>query len=121
CTRENHPNLIYALAHYLQRVEKRGTGDDGRSMLVVVEHRDAQRLPKLLLYVEAVGSTNVLQVDPANGRLQKLAEPDYVVRVLGANLEVEDVEVGELLEQVAVALHHRLACKRTYVAESEYG
>ena len=41
--------------------------------------------------------------------------------ILGADLEVEDVEVGELLEEIAFALHHRLAGERADVAEAEHG
>ena len=39
---------------------------------------------------------------------------------LGPDLEVEHVDVGELLEEVRLALHHRLAGERADVAEAEH-
>ena len=42
-------------------------------------------------------------------------------RILGADLEVEDVDVGELLEEIALAFHDRLAGERADVAEAEHG
>ena len=41
--------------------------------------------------------------------------------ILGSDLEIEDVEVGELLEEVPLAFHHRLAGERADVAEAEHG
>ena len=41
--------------------------------------------------------------------------------ILGADLEVEDVEVGELLEEIPLAFHDRLAGERADVAEPEDG
>ena len=37
------------------------------------------------------------------------------------DLEIEDVEVGELLEEIRLAFHHRLAGERADVAEPEHG
>src|SRR5262249_29243945 len=52
---------------------------------------------------------NVLEVDAADGGLEELAKLDDVVGAFRTNLEVEDIDVGELLEEVCLALHHRLA------------
>ena len=118
---EDDLHLVDLLADDLERVEERGAGDDRRAVLVVVEDGDLERLPQRLLDVEAVGRLDVLEVDPADGGLEELAELDDVVGRLGADLEVEDVDVGELLEEVALALHDRLAGERADVAESEDG
>ncbi len=40
---------------------------------------------------------------------------------LAVDLDVEDVDVGEALEEHALALHHRLAGERADVAEAEHG
>ena len=40
--------------------------------------------------------------------------------VVGVHLEVEDVDVGELLEEDALALHHRLSGVRPDVAQAEH-
>src|SRR5690606_11473116 len=53
---EHHANFVDGLADYFRRVQQRRPGDDRGAVLIVVEHRYAERLPQLLLYVEAVGS-----------------------------------------------------------------
>ena len=105
----------------LIRVQERGAGDDRGAMLVVVKNGNAKCLAERLLDVEALGRLDVLEIDAANGGLEELAEPDDVVGVLGADLEVEDVDVGKLLEEVRLAFHDRLAGQRTDVAEAEHG
>src|SRR3712207_7798812 len=55
-----------------------GPGDHGGAVLVVVEDRDVEAALQLLLDVEGLGGGDVLQVDPADGGLQKLAEADHV-------------------------------------------
>ena len=40
---------------------------------------------------------------------------------VSSDLDVEHVDAGELLEQAALALHHRLAGQRADVAEAEHG
>ena len=101
---KDHADLLDFLADDLERVEKRGAGDDRGSVLVVVEDGNLHRLPQRLLDVEAVGCANVLEVDAADRRLEQLAELDHVIRILGPDLEIEDIEVGELLEEIRLCL-----------------
>ena len=54
-----------------------------------------------LLDLEALRRADVLQVDAAHGRLQELAEAHDLIRILGVDLDVEDVDPGELLEEDA--------------------
>src|SRR5262249_3878250 len=61
------------------------------------------------------------EVDPAEGRLQRRHRVDEAGAVAGRDLEVVDVDVGELLEQAGLALHHRLAGERPDVAEPQDG
>ena len=58
-------------------------------------------LPQRLLDVETVRGADVLEIDSADRWLEQLAEPDHIFRRLGADLEIEDIEIGELLEEVA--------------------
>jgi hypothetical protein len=88
-------------------------------VLIVVEDGDLHRLPQSFLDVEAVGRANVLEIDAADCRFEELAEADYVVGILGAHLEIEDVEISELLEEISFAFHHRLAGERADVSKSE--
>src|SRR5256886_15906353 len=89
-------------------------------MLVVMKYRYAERLTEFLFDIEAVGRTDVFEVDATNGRLEELAEPDHILWILRAHLQVEHVDVGEGLEQNPFAFHDRLAGQRADVAEAEY-
>ena len=95
-------------------------GDDRRSVLVVVEDGNLHRLPQRLLDVEAIRRANVLEVDAADRRLEQLTEANHVVGILRPDLEIEHVEIGELLEEISLAFHHRLAGERPDVAEPEH-
>ena len=106
-------DLLQVLAHDLQAIEQRRTHDDRRAVLVVVEHRDVHALAQLALDVEAVRRLDVLQVDAAEGRLQRRDDVDQLVQiVLFVDLDVEHVDAGELLEQDGLAFHHRLGRQR---------
>src|SRR3990172_9456372 len=63
----------------------------------------------------------VLQVDAAEGGFEELAGADHLFRVFGLELDVEDVDVGEALEEHTLAFHHRLAGPGADIAEAEHG
>ena len=46
---------------------------------------------------------------------------DELVDVLGVDLEVDRIDVGEALEQHRLAFHHRLGGERAEIAEAEDG
>ena len=100
--------------------DQRRAGDDGRAVLVVVEDGDLHRLLQRLFDVEALRRLDVFQVDAAEGGLQQLAGLDDLVGILGVQLDVEHVDVGESLEQDTLAFHDRLAGQRADVAQSEH-
>ena len=52
-------------------VDQAGRGDDRGAVLVVVEDRDVHPLAQRLLDDEAVGRGDVLEVDPAEARLEQ--------------------------------------------------
>ena len=79
------------------------------------------RSRSLRLDVEALGRLDVLEVDAAEGGLERGDDLDELVRVGLVDLDVEHVDVGELLEQAALALHHRLAGQGADVAKTEHG
>ena len=108
------------LADVLQAVEDGRRGDDRGAVLVVVEDRDLHALAQLLLDVEALGRLDVLEVDAAEGRLHARDRLDQRVGVVLGQLDVEHVDAGELLEQAALAFHHRLAGQRPDVAQAEH-
>jgi hypothetical protein len=117
---DHHLELVQLLALDLDRVEQPGPGDDRRAVLVVVEHRDVHPLLERLLDVKALRRLDVLEVDPPERRLERRHGLDEVVRALRLDLDVEHVDVGELLEEHPLALHHRLARQRPDVPEPEH-
>ena len=54
-------------------------------------------------------------------RLEACDDVDELLRVALVDLDVEDVDAGELLEEDALPLHHRLGGERADVAEAEHG
>ena len=117
-----HTSLTVAdfLADDLEAVEDRGADDDRGAVLVVVEDRDLHAAAQLALDVEALRRLDVLEVDAAEGRLERGDHLDQLVRIGLVDLDVEDVDAGELLEQDALAFHHRLGSERTDGAEPEH-
>ena len=114
-------DLRDVLADHRQCVEHRGADDDRRAVLVVVEDRDLDPLAHALLDVEALGRLDVLEVHAAEGRLQRGDDVDQLVGIGLVDLDVEHVDAGELLEQDALAFHHRLGGQRADVAQAQYG
>jgi hypothetical protein len=108
------------LAHQFQPVEQGGRTDDGGAVLVVVEDRDVHALAQLLLDVEALGRLDVFQVDAAQRGLQRRDDVDQLVGVTLGQFDVEHIDAGELLEQAALAFHHRLAGQRADVAQPQH-
>ena len=90
-------------------------------MLVVVEDRDLHALAQRFLDLEAFGRLDVLEVDAAEGRLERRDDLDQLLGVALLDLDVDRVDAGELLEEDGLALHHRLARQRADGAEAEHG
>ena len=109
------------LAHQFQRIEHGGAADDGGAVLVVVEDGDGEPLLELLLHIEALGRLDVFEVDAAERRFQRGNVLDELVGVFLVELDVEHIDAGELLEQAAFALHHRLGGQRADVAKAQHG
>ena len=114
-------DLLDALADDAERVEQRREHDDRGAVLVVVEDRDVELGPQPLLDLEAARSGDVLEVDAAKARRDRLHDRDDLVRVLRVEAERPGVDAAELLEQERLALHHRHRGLRADVAEAEHG
>ncbi len=78
-------------------------------------------LAQPLLDLEAFGRLDILEVDGAEGRLQRGDDVHEVGRIALVDLDVEDVDAGEGLEQDRLALHHRLGGKRTDRSQPQDG
>ncbi len=90
-------------------------------MLIVVHDRDLHALAQGLLDDEAFRRLDVLEIDAAEAGLQQRHRVDEALRVLGVELEVDGVDVGEALEQHRLAFHHRLGGERAEIAQAENG
>ena len=89
-------------------------------MLVVVHHGNVERTLQPLLYVEALGSLDVLQVDASEGGCYALYGLAELLGVLLVDLYVEDVDAAIYLEQQTLTLHHGLAAHGAYVAQAQH-
>ncbi|GGI75723.1 hypothetical protein GCM10007973_10820 [Polymorphobacter multimanifer] len=103
----------------MQRVDDAGGGDDGGAMLVIVEDRDVHPLLERGLDDEALGRLDILEVDAAEARLHDLDGGDELVDILGRELQIDRIDIGEALEKHRLALHHRLRRQCAEVAEAE--
>ena len=121
CARDGHLHLADGLAHQFQAVDQCRARNDGGAVLVVVEDGDLHLLAQLALDVEALGGLDVFQVDAAQGGFQCADDLDQLVGVTLGQLDVEHVDAGKLLEQAALAFHHRLAGQRADVAQAQHG
>ena len=102
----------------LARVDKRGAGHDGGSVLVVVEDGDVADLLEATLDLKAARRGDVLEVDAAKAAGQELHRADDLVHVVRADAQREGVHVGKGLEQGALALHDGHAGFRANVSKA---
>ena len=118
--RDRDLHVLDAFAHQFQPVEQGRAGDDGGAVLVVMEQRNVHALAQLLLDVEALGCLDVFEVDAAQRGFQRSDDFDQLVGVALGQFNVEDVDAGKLLEQTALAFHHRFGCQRADVAQAQH-
>ena len=114
-------HVFHLAAGDVGRVDEARAGDDGGAVLVVMEDGDVHDLLELLFDIEALGGLDVFQVDAAEGGLQGLDHVDELVGIGGGQLQVEDVHVGEHLEEHALAFHDGLARQGADVAQAQHG
>ncbi|CAH0327595.1 hypothetical protein SRABI128_06262 [Microbacterium sp. Bi128] len=119
--RNDNPDLGEFFVHDAQGVGQGCQRDDCGSVLVVVEDRDVELLAEPGFDLEAARSGDVLKVDPAVDRGERLDDPDDFLRVLGVQADRPGVDVGELLEERGLAFHDRQCGGRADVAEAQDG
>ncbi len=114
-------DVFELLAVQQQRIGDGGADDDGGAVLIVVKYRDLHARLELRLDLETLRALDVLEIDAAEGRLQRRHGLDHALDGVGGDLDVEHVDAGELLEQNRLALHDRLRCQRSDIAKAEHG
>ena len=110
CTGTVRDNLdiLHLAAGDVKRVDQTGGSDDGGAVLVVMEDRNLEPFAQLLLDDETFRRLDIFKIDAAKGRCQHGHRLDELIGVLGVNLEVDTINVGEFLEQDRLAFHYRL-------------
>ena len=68
---EHELHILDALAGNLERIDECRAGDDRRAVLIVVEDRDVHLGLEPALDLETLGRLDVLEIDAAEGRLQR--------------------------------------------------
>ena len=112
--------ILELLADNAQPVEHGGGDDDRGAVLVVMEHRNLHALAQPALDLETFRGLDVLQINAAEGRLQAGDDIDQLVHVELVDLDIEHIDAGELLEQHALAFHHRLGGQRPDGAQPQH-
>ena len=120
-TRGHQLDFFRVFANDFQAVQNRRAHHDGGAMLVVVKDRNLHAFAQLALDIKTIGRFDVFQVDAAKSRLQRGNDLDQFVRVFFIDFDVKHIDAGELFEQNAFALHHRLAGQRANVAQAQHG
>ncbi len=86
-----------------------------------MKDRNLHRLSQHFLYVETFGRLDVLQIDPAESRLEQLAQLDDLLGIVRLHFQIKDVDIGKALEQDRLPFHHWLAGQGSDVTQSQYG
>ena len=90
-------------------------------MLVIVHHRNIQCPLQALLYIEALRSLDVLQIDTAECRCYLFHGLTELLRVFLGNFNVKHVDAAVNFEEQSLAFHYGLAAQRANVTEAEHG
>ena len=104
----------------MQRVLGGGADDDGGAVLVIMENGDVHALAADLLDYETVGRLDVFEVDRAKAWLHRADDLGQFLGVGLIKLDVETVDIGELLEEHGLALHHRFRGQRADIAQPQH-
>ena len=109
-------HLAPGQVHGIDQARRR---DDRGAVLVIVHDGDFHPLFQCLLDNEAFGRLDVLEVDAAKARFKQGDGFDEFVGIFGSDFEIDRIDVGKAFEEDRLALHHRLRCERTEIAEAK--
>ena len=119
CTVDNDFYIFNLLSGYFKRIEQTGTGDDCRTMLVVVHHRDIQFRFQSLFNLETFGRFDIFQVDTAESRGDCFYGFDELIGIFLVHFDIEYIDSCEDFKQEAFAFHNRFAGKRSDITQSQ--
>jgi hypothetical protein len=108
CAGGHQSRLANLLADQPEAIKDSGADHDSGAMLVIMKDRDLQAFLEGLFDDEAFRGLDVLQIDAAEGGFETSDGLDELLGVAFIDLDVENVDVGKLLEEDGLAFHHRL-------------
>src|SRR5690606_36563780 len=95
--RHHHFDLVDFLADHFQAIDEGRGHADGGAVLVVVEDRYLHAFAQRALDVEAFRRLDVFKIDAAESGFQTSNDLHQLFGILFVDLDVEDVNAGELL------------------------
>ncbi|KFB72236.1 MAG: hypothetical protein AW09_002573 [Candidatus Accumulibacter phosphatis] len=113
-------DLMQFLALQEQTIENSRADDDCRAVLIVVKDRNLHSFAQFLLDMEALRRLDVFQVDATKSRFQGSDDFHQAIGIALLDFQVENVDIGELLEQHGLAFHHRFGGQRADRSEAKY-
>ena len=113
------PDFLFLLADHLQGVHHTGQGNDGGTVLVVMEDRNITYFLEFALDLKTSGSGNVLQVNAAEGTGDQGDGVHDLIHVFALNTQRERVYITKGFEKDTFALHHRHAGLGSDVSQSQ--
>ncbi len=116
---DHHPAVLERAPGQFAGVDQPRDRDNRSAVLVVMHHRDLHPVAQRGLDDEAFGCLDVFQIDPAEGRLHQRDRVDEGLGILGGELDIDRIDIGEALEQYRLAFHHRLGRQRPEIAQPE--
>src|SRR5206468_2788259 len=88
-------------------------------VLVVVEDWDVHLLSQALFDVKAIGRLDILQIDAAEGRLERADDAHYLIGIARVQLYVKHINVCESFEKYSLPFHNRLARQRSDITQAQ--
>ncbi|MCY1412906.1 hypothetical protein D9M71_283250 [compost metagenome] len=102
-----------------QGVDHAGRGDDGGTVLVIVEHRNVALLDQGTFDLKALGRLDVFQVDATEGDGDAFNGVNESLWAFRIDFDVEYVDTSETLEQNTLAFHHWLGSQWAQVTQAK--
>ena len=108
------------LSGHLQGIHQSGTGDDSRSVLVVVHDGNVQFFFQAAFDFETFGSFDVFQVDAAESRSDSFHCCNEFFRIFLIHFNIEHVDTCINFEKQSFTFHYGFAAQCAYVTQSEH-
>ena len=99
CTVYDNFNVFNLLSCYFKGVDKSCAGDDGRTVLVIVHHRDIEFFFQTTFYLEAFRCLDIFQIDTTERRSDGFHCFDEFFRIFFVHFDVEHIDASVDFEE----------------------